>query len=527
MKIGGRFIALPLALLAAAAPLGFSDPIPIAETSIAAPPAVVRVDDAVHLFWLDRPPGSPPATGELWHASATLQGRILVGPHRIEVGADTRFAWPAVVPSGARLYVAWMARSTQGVVLRVSVLGSDGRVDRTVSPAVGPAEEGGRISVLASRERVHVAWSQFDGAERRVWYARLFADGRIDRPGRPVADGEAPALAAGESLRLLWWQPGGAGTHTLYAAELGEDLGVPEGLTGRVLLVSPLPPIPLQVPNGFDALDVLIPTTERAFRTAGQLYLVRMRGAAITARLPLSRGRPVGDVSAAQSEAGTFVVWSEPAGRRQNSEIFGATFDSPTGQLAGVTRITYTAAGSFRPAASVGGILVAAWLETLDIARFQLVMGATVGARARSFLLGAPELDPSRPGPAIAFAATVIVSILPYAALFSALFSLGSLAVLLIAGVVLGGFPRGLLRLGGFFGLVLVFQLLGRRLIPGTPSAALLAVSLVVPGAAALAFLRRWGRENGIAYLTGTIAVLMVQMITVLFPWGVRQLSQF
>jgi len=516
-----------LALLVAAAPLGFSDPIPIAETSIAAPPAVVRVDDTVHLFWLDRPPGSPPATGELWHASATLQGRTLVGPHRVAVGADTRFAWPAVAPSGSRLHVVWMARSTQGVVLRVSVLGLDGRVNRTVSPAAGPAEESGRISVLASGDRIHLAWSQFDGAERRVWYARLFADGRIDRPGRPVADGEAPALAAGETTRLLWWKPAGAGTHTLYAAELGEDLGVPEELTGRVLLVSPLPPIPLQVPNGFDALDVLIPTSERAFRTSGQLYLVRMRGAAITARLPLSRGRPVADVSAAQSETGSLVVWSEPAGRRQSSEIFGATFDSPTGQLTGVTRITYTAAGSVRPAAAMGVVHVAAWLETFDVARFQIVLGTTADARKRAFLLGAPELDRTRPGPAIAFTATVIVSILPYAALFSAFYGLSSLALLLIAGVVLGGFPRGLLRLGVFLGLVLAFQLLGRRLIPGTPSAALLAVSLAVPGAAALAFLRRWGRATGIAYLTGTVAVLIIQMIAVLFPWGVRQLSQF
>jgi hypothetical protein len=121
----------------------------------------------------------------------------------------------------------------------------------------------------------------------------------------------------------------------------------------------------------------------------------------------------------------------------------------------------------------------------------------------------------------------VIVSILPYAALFSAFYGLSSLALLLIAGVVLGGFPRGLLRLGVFLGLVLAFQLLGRRLIPGTPSAALLAVSLAVPGAAALAFLRRWGRATGIAYLTGTVAVLIIQMIAVLFPWGVRQLSQF
>jgi len=519
-------------LLAAAVPLVLSDPIPIAESTVAAPPAVVVADGTVHLLWIHRPPASPPATGELWHAAATVAGRSTVAPQRIAQEVDTRFAWPVAVRSGSRLFVAWMARREDTLRLQVTLLGLDGRIERTVSVGAPGAEEGGRISLGAADGIIHLAWSQFDSGGRRVWYARFASDGSLRLPARPVVRGDAPALVATDGIRLLWWAPVGGGNHVLQIVSLDDSPPMPEALTGTVLLVDPLPPIPFPAQGG---LDVLVPTTERAFRTSGQLYLVRVRGAGVTARLPLSRGRPVADVSAVAAVGGDgFVVWSEPSGRRQNAEIFGATFDSATGQLTGVTRLTYTPAGSFRPAvtASAGGP-VAAWLETLDIARFQVVLGTPAGGRPRRFLLGVPELDLDRPGRLLAFAGTVVAGVLPYAALFAATFGLGALAVLLLAGAVLGGFAwwervrRGeMIRAALFLGTALVLELLGRPLIPGGPGSRFLAACLIIPGSLGL-WLAHRGRGSWMPQLTAASVALGLQMITVLFPWGVRQLSQF
>ena len=521
----------PAAVLLSAAPFVFSAPIPIAETATIAPPALVIVDDAVHVFWLDRPPGAPPATGDLWHAAASVGGRPLIDPHRIGSGADTRFGWPAAARAGAGLVVAWMQRSDRGVRLQATVLGTDGHAERTISPSASTAEEGGRISILAWGDRIHLAWSQYAAGERHVWYVRLRPDGRTDSPGRALGPGDAPALAARETLSVLWWRTQGPVGDALYAGTLTDALELADvrQLTGPVQLATPIPPLPLSGPG---SLDVLIPTTERAFRTSGQLYLVRMRGSEVTARLPLSRGRPLSDVSAVPAGLGALVVWSEPAGRRQNAEIFSATYDAAVGQLSGVSRVTYTAAGSLRPAvAAVGDGAVAGWLETLDIARFRVVMGTTRGARPPAFLLGTPELDRSRPGPLVVFAATVIASTLPYAALFAAVFSLGSLAVLFLARAVLRGLGDRLIerepaRLAAFLCLVLALQLLGRGLIPGVPTRAVLAASLALPAAAAVAWVSARGRDSGIGLLAAAAAVLLLQMTIVLFPWGVRQLSQ-
>lgn len=508
----------------------FSDPIPIAETTVAAPPAAVALDGLIHLFWLHRPSGSPAATGELWHAAVGEDGRVTIPPRRLHAGADTRFAWPVAVRSGDGLYVAWMARRGDRVGIRLTVLAAAGEIQRVLSPASDDAEEGGRIALLAAGEpeRIHLAWSQFDRGERRVWYARLTSEGGIEAAARPLVPGEAAALAGGPPLRLLWWKPAGAGTFTLNAGELDEGVSGVVELTGSILLVNPLPPIPLPAPNG---LDVLVPTTERAFRTSGQLYLIRIRGADVTARLPLSRGRPLSDVAAPSGEGRSLVVWSEGAGRRQNNEIFSARFDGPTGQLLDVVRVSYTVPGSIRPTMVDGRVVM--WLETRDISLFQVVTAQATGGRRRPFLLGVPELDPGRPLQALLFAATAAVSVLPFAALFAAVFGVAALALGALARMVLGEFAwweelrsRPALRLGGFLAAVLALEIVGRGMIPGEPGIALLAGALAVPATPAIRLLSRGGRGSGIAALAGVSVVLLVQMVTALFPWAAGQLSQ-
>ncbi|HEU5299021.1 MAG TPA: hypothetical protein VFW08_05945, partial [bacterium] len=417
-----------LLLLAAAAlpALTFTDPAPVAETTVAAPPAIIVADGRIHLFWLDRPAGSPRATGEVWHGALAPDGRIAIAPRRIEAGADTRFAWPVAALAGSRIHLAWMARGPGGLGLRVTVLETTGSVAGRVSPAAGMAEEGGRISLLVTggsgtAEHVHLAWSQFDRGARRVWYARLDAAGRVTLPGRAVVEGEAPALTRDEGVRLLWWTGAGAGTYILRTAalEAAGSVGPVEDLSGSLLLADPLPPIPS---SGSEGLDILVPTLERSFRTSGQLYLIRLRGGSATARLPLSRGRPLGDVVAWTGGEPPLLVWAEPAGRRQNGEIFAARLDAATGQLAELSRVSYTPSGSLRPAVT-GPFPTAAWLETVEVGRFRLVVGMA-GGRRRTALLNAPELDAARPASAAAFAAAVILSVLPFAALFAAVFGL-------------------------------------------------------------------------------------------------------
>ena len=81
---------LPLAAVLAAA-LGWSDPVPIASTSAAMPPAVAVVDGRVHVFWLDRL-GPTASTGDLWHAVLSSDGRVTRSPSRLRSAVDIRFA---------------------------------------------------------------------------------------------------------------------------------------------------------------------------------------------------------------------------------------------------------------------------------------------------------------------------------------------------------------------------------------------------------------------------------------------------
>jgi hypothetical protein len=524
------------AVLLAAAPAiaGFAEPIAVAETSVAAPPAIVPAGGLIHLVWLDRPPGSPPATGELWHAALGPNGRRAIGPRRLAAGADTRFAWPVVARTGAHVHVAWMERTAQGLRPRVTVLQATGSVVRHAAPDGPAAEEGGRLAILASaspRGAVsHVAWSVFLAGGRAIWYARVAEDGRTVAPAQRLTDGEAPALAPGDPPRLLWWSPAGGGTYVLRVATLrlegtSASLADEEALSGALLLASPLPAIPA---GGDSALDVLIPTLERSFRTSGQLYLVRMRGSAVSARLPVSRGRSFGDVSAWTGGGEPLVVWSEPAGRRRNGEIFAAPLE-PSGSLGVPVRVSYTPAGSLRPALA-GPEVFAAWLETVDVTRFRLV-AARGSSRPRAMLLGAPELDPGRPTQAAAFAGAVLLSVLPFAGLLAALYAVAAGALLFLAGALLAGsrwwHPMGISRiqrLGAFFGIVLVLQLLGRGWLPGSPGPLLLTVGLAGPAAVALAAVRRY--PGGVAVLAAACGALALQMVVVLFPWGVAALSQ-
>lgn len=527
-----RILLALLLASAALSTLSFSDPIPVAETTVPAPPVLVGVEGAVHLFWLTRPPSAPPATGEVWHAAASARGTVLVAPHRIAGGADTRLAWPAAARAGSALVVAWMAREPEVVRLQVAVLDPDGTVRRITTPAP-PAEEGGRIAVLEHRGRIHLAWSQFSAGSRRVWYARLLPDGSPDVAAQPLMDGDAPALAGGEILGLLWWSPRGAGNYALAMADVEDGrLDRVEDLTGQILLVSPVPPIPLTTPDG---LDVLVPTTERAFRTAGRLYLVRVRGPGVTARLPLSGSRALADVTAAPDGERATVFWVEAAGRRQNAEIFAATYEGASGRLSGVTRVTYTPPGSLRPAASTAdGRPIVGWLETLDIARFRLVLATPAGARPRRFLLDTPELDLRRPGTLLAFSSSVILSVVPYAAVFASAFGLAAVALLLLAGAVLGGFgwwqalrERPAWRLLGFLAIALAIQVPARSLIPGQPGIGLLAIAGAVPAVAVPAVIGLRRVVAGMTVLAAAAGVLLIQMLVVLFPWGVRQLTQF
>ncbi|HXF81315.1 MAG TPA: hypothetical protein VNN19_00970 [bacterium] len=527
----------PLAvLLLAAAPavVGFAEPVTVAETSVAAPPAIVAAGGLIHLLWLDRPPGSPPATGELWHAALGPNGRRAIRPQRLAVGADTRFAWPVVARTGARVHVAWMERTAQGLRPRVTVLEETGSGVRHVAPDAPAAEEGGRLAILASASprgaSSHVVWSVFQAGGRAIWYARLAEDGRIVVPAQRLTAGEAPALAPGDPPRLLWWSPAGGGTYVLRIATLRVDgasasLADEDVVTGALLLASPLPAIPAGSDN---TLEILVPTLERSFRTAGQLYLVRMRGSAVSARLPVSRGRSFGDISAWTDSGEPLVVWSEPAGRRRSGEIFAAPLE-PSGSLGVPVRVSYTPSGSLRPALT-GPEVFAAWLETVDVTRFRLV-AAPASSRPRGMLLGAPELDPDHPAQAALFAGAVLLSILPFAGLLASLYAVAAGGLLVLAGALLAGSrwwdPTGIgrvPRLGAFFGTVLLLQLAGRSWLPGSPGPLLLALGLAGPAALAMAAIRH--HPGGVAALVAVCGALVLQMIVVLFPWGVAALSQ-
>lgn len=523
------FLVLTSMAAAPAAAEGWSDPSFIAETTVAAPPALVITNDTVHLFWLDREGTGPVA---LRHAILDADGRIIASPRTLAARADSRFGWPVAAVVGQQIFVVWMAREGDSVQLMTTLLRNDGTVLRPPSPVAPPAEESGRVAILSSGGAVHIAWSQFDHGERRVWYLRASPGGDIEVPPRAVAPGEAPALVPGAAVRMLWWSPMAIDTYRLVLADLvGGEASNLIPLTGTLLLPRAMPAI--AVPSA-GSLDVLLPVLERAFATTGRLYYVRVREGEASPRQLLPTGS-VSDVTGFSSDSHALVTWSQATGRRRNSEVLAAVFDASNSQLSPPTRITFTPAGSIRPTiATTDAWRIAAWLEVTGITRFRVAVASTRHPRTMKILLGIPELDLYRPGQALGFAAAVLASTLPYALLFSIAFGLPALGLSFLAGAVFGSFgwwerlrARRRLRLYSFIALVAGVQVIGRVVIPGSPTAAMLLVSLFGAGLIALPATRTsWFRQElGFWVICG--AVLAAQFLIVLFPWGMQQLSQY
>lgn len=526
-------LILPLLLLLSTSPLSWSDPVPIARTTVAAPPAVAVLHDRAHVLWLDRKTPSS-SGGEIWHAVLAPDGRLLRSPARLRSGVDLRLAFPVAVPWGESVAAAWMARGPAGVILEIAVLDGEGGLRRILRPDPTPREEGGRIALGVSADgRLHAAWSQFDGATRRIWYARLDSTDDADVRAAPLVAGDAPALLLHPVSRLFWWEGLGSSTFRLLTARLAMDvLGPPRPLTGTLSLAAPLPVLPAAGPRG---TVVLIPTLERAFATAGRLYGMRPAdGDGIPSRLPLLAQSRISDVSLAEDGDGAVVIWSQAIGRRQNSEIHAARLDGDDALLAPPSRLTYTIAGSLRPAGSiVGGHAAAVWLEVTGFGEFSVVFGTSAAPRRHRFLLGITELDLYRPGTLFAFGALTLGSVLPFAALVTATTMLPALLLLFVMQPLAAPFGHleramrsPLLRLGLVLAVVLVLQIAGKGLLPGRPTPALIAAALAVASLVLFVLLRRQGWWTS-AWALLAAAIVFVQSLIVLFPWGAVQLSQF
>lgn len=498
---------------------------------MAAPPTLVSVGEVLHLFWLDRVPNATGGT-VVRYAIIDPDGNIRTPPRSLAAPADSRFGWPVAVVADGRIILAWMARIADTVQLMAAVLGSDGTIIRAPIPVGPPAEESGQITMVPSGGRIHVAWSQFDHGERKIWYLRMSFDGSIQVPARAVAPGDAATLVPGSPLRLLYWSPTGIDTYRLVMAEFEDrSLGNSHLLTGTLLLPRLMPVVAIPASN---TVDLLLPVLERAFGASGRLYHIRVHNGEASPREAMPTG-PVADVAAFPGSGQALIVWSQATGRKRNSEVFTAVFDTVRTRLLPPDRITYTPAGSIRPSIISGdGWRAAAWLEVAGITRFQVAFAGTRHPRRTRFLLGAPELDLYRPGPTLGFAVTVLASTLPYALLFTIAFGLPALGLALLSGGLFGSFAwwerlraRRRLRLYLFLLLVALLQMGGRFLVPGAPTVGMLMASLLVVALAALPMTKgTWFRQELGVWITGG-AVLVVQFLSVLFPWGVQQLSQY
>lgn len=518
------------------APQGWADPHTIAETRVAAPPALIFAGGLFHLFWLDAESGLVVVR----HGAVDASGTVRIPVQRLAVGADTRFGWPVAAAAGGQIVAAWMARTGAELRLMVAVVDTRGEVINPPHPVGPPAEEAGRIAILAQGGRIHLVWSQFDHGQRRVRHLPLTPAGAAIHPARPVAPGDAPAIVPGAGS-LLWWHPVGFDTYRLTMATISDDglTAAPHqmvqraarAITGTVSLSKIVPVIPVP---GAGTLDLLLPIVERAFGTAGRLYHLRVTGEGASPRRLVLGFRSVADVTVASAHGLTTVAWVEAVGRKRNSEIFAAIFDPQSQRLAAESRITLSPSGSVRPAVAAGPTgWAAAWLEVAGFNQFKLSFAMSSASRRDRILLGIPELDLFHPGRLITFSMTVLASVLPYAALFAIAFGLPAASLGLLGAAVFGSFrwwervqTRPVLRLALLLALTLIFQLIGRALILGRPGGPALVISLSVVGVAALSLPRRWQREPlgfwGIAGLA-----LLLQMLAVLFPWGARILSQF
>lgn len=504
-------------------PAGWSDPIIIADTTVAAPPALAAVADQLHLFWLD----APVRETVLRHAVVDKLGRVLRSPADLAVNADRRFGWPVAAATNQSITVAWISRSGGVVQLMTAALDPSGAVRAPPAPAAPPGEESGRISVQASAGGVDLVWSQFDHGARRIWYARLGPDARAVIPARVLTSGDAPALVSGSTI--VWWDRVGFDTYRLMQASLtGGQLTRAQPLTGTIGLTRILPVVPVR---SAAALDLLIPIVERAFGTAGRLHHIRVTSDGVSPRVLLLPGRSISDLTISSSSS--IVAWVEAVGRRRNSEVFAAAF-GPQVRLTAPSRVSLSPSGSIRPAVSIlGGQPVAAWLEVTGITRFKLLLAIPSARRAR-FLMGVPELDLSRPMRLLAFGMTVTASVLPYAAILGIAFGLPTTAATILAVTVFSGFgwwrrltSRATHRLAAMLVFIIFMQIAGRSLIPGNPPPVLLITAMASTGLFGLVAARYgWLRET-IRLAVGVWLILFVELVVVLFPWGAAQLSQY
>jgi hypothetical protein len=539
------FIVLPLLVPGPRSPvpesLVWSDPVTVAETAVAAPPAITVVGDRLHLFWLDKTAGAT----VLRHAVLDAGGRVHGAVQEFSRGVDERAGWPVAASNGDRIAVAWMGSAPGGLALFVAVLDPAGGFVTAPQQLTPAAESSGRVAIVPYAGGFAIAWSQFTDPRRRIWSVQLSRDGRaIRRPGA-VADGDGAALSVDQRLRLLWWQPVGFDTYRLMLAESlrlaaarsGPAArlpgGAPRALTGTISLPKVVPVIPFR--KGRGSLWILLPIVERGFGTSGRLFQLRYDASGVSPRELATPGFAF-DVAAAEVGNKTLVIWSAATGRRRNTEILGAFFDRSLGRLTAEFRISYTISGSIRPAAvSLGGTWAAAWLEISGVGRFRLVLSTSRSGRPATFLLGIPELNTRRPAQMLAFSATVIAAVLPYAVVLAVAFFLPAVVLAVLMAAIFGQFSwtelirrrrwaRFLLFLAG----VLALQVVARGFVPGSPGVWLLLGGMVGPAGAGAVLASRAGRVSGeLAFWAMAAGGIFVQMIAVLFPWGAGLLSQF
>lgn len=513
-----------------AVPTEWSDPIVVAETSVAVPPVLIPTPTRLHLFWLDR----RGETAALFYSAMDPRSGTHTVAQPLATGVDTQFGWPVAATVGSRIVLAWMARDPGGVQLMAAVLEMSGAVIAPAHPLAPFGEESGSIAMLPAGDRIHLAWSQFDHGQRRIWYLQLSADGAVAFRPRPVALGESPTLLAGDPTKLIWWESTGFDTQRLVVATLTDgSLTDARPITGPILQVRVSP---VFAASGAHGLDVLLHVVERGFGTRERLYHVRLSSSGGPSPLqPLLQARSVSEIGGNTVDGQPLVVWTAPAGRTQHLEVFAARFDGAVEDLVGESRVTYTLGGSLHPTiAAAGEAVFATWLEVAGLNRFRVAFATTQHSRRRLFLLGVPELDLFHPARVAVFASTVMLTLLPLIMVYAVGFVLPAMGLALVGAAVFGGFAwwdrlqeRPAARLSLFLLVVLLLQIASRVVIPGMPGARGLLAALAAP--AGLTLLVSKGRpfRQTIHFWLVCGAILVIQFVIILFPWGAHQLSRF
>ncbi|HEY3248585.1 MAG TPA: hypothetical protein VGK88_09890 [bacterium] len=497
----------------------------IAGTTVSAPPALVTAAGRLHLFWLD----GQRRRSRLLHAMVDPIARTHTDPRIIAAGVDSRAGWPVAAAAADRVAVAWMSAGDGKSMLTAAVLDAAGNVVRTPMALAPPAEESGRVAIIADADGWALAWSQFTNPARRVWFVRIDRTGH-HAPPRALAEGDGAALAPGP--RLFWWSPVGFDTYRLQTARVAPGPAQVRTLTGTISLPVVVPPIPV---GSGDRVTVLLPIVQRGFATTGRLYALRVDRSGVSERVPIT-AQSVFDVTATHRGDVALAAWSAFAGPRRNSEIFSMLITGTSGSSGEVSRASLSTPGSLRPAvAPLGDTWAAAWLEAAGEERFELVLATASVGRPPTYLLGVPELDVRRPGQMLAYGAIVAASTLPYTAIFTAAFMLTALALQLLVAAIVGTFSfadalrrRRWLRFMLFLIAVVVLEIAARRIIPGGPRSGGLLLAMAVPAAAGtVVVVKTTGRTGEMAFWGTAAVVVAAQLIILLFPWGARLLSQY